>query len=158
MRGGGIRPNTRYYRCTGKAHGVACSQRGAHAEILENAVCDCLATLRLPVHWQAKVLMKLKSESKDKGYIARQKHLLEGELRRARSLFVAGEMPRAEYRQHQTRITRSLDKLPAPKTLELSGAARIFGSLGLAWQQATPLDRKRMAVALLTRVWVKTGM
>jgi hypothetical protein len=82
-------------------------------------VREYLASLRLPDKWQAKALATLKGERKDKRYVSRQKHCLIGELKRARSLFVAGDMPRSEYRHHQARITRSLNNLPAPTSPDL---------------------------------------
>ncbi len=154
MRGGGGR-KSRIYRCTGKEHGLNCKQGETHADLLESQVGEFISGLCLPDDWRAKALSMIGEESGEVERIERDRRKMDGELSRARSLYVSGDMPEAEYNQHRVRITTSLSNLVLPTMPDLSGAALILSDFGKVWKLATGQEQKRLVSVLLARVWVK---
>ncbi len=154
MRGAG--KATRYYRDTGKDRGIICDQCMVKAELLENQFADFIADLSLPDDWRAKAIAMLGSDSNEVERIEAQRRTLDNELKRAKHLFIAGDLTETEYNQEKFRITTSMSNLIMPTLPDLDSAASLLGSnFREIWRVATGEERKKLVSVLVARAWVK---
>jgi DNA invertase Pin-like site-specific DNA recombinase len=154
MRGAGAA--IRYYRDTGKDRGIICDQCMVNAEMLEDQFADFIADLRLPDDWRAKAIAMLGSDSNEVQRIGAQRRKLEGEMKRAKHLFIAGDLTESEFNQEKYRITTSMSNLVMPSLPDLDQAAALLGSnFREVWRVATNEERKKLVSVLVARAWVK---
>jgi DNA invertase Pin-like site-specific DNA recombinase len=156
MRGNHTR-GYRYYRDTGRDHGLSCAQKAVRAEVLEEQLGDYIAGLTLPDDWQARALKMLGEDSEAALEAEQSRRRLEGELERAKKLYIAGDLTEGEYNQEKARVRLSLANLVRPAVPDLAMAAALLADFGRLWEVATGEERKRLVGALVARAWVRGG-
>lgn len=154
MRGSGMR-GVRYYRDTAKDHGLTCDQRAVRADVLEDQLQQFFAALVLPADWQTRAMVMLGEDSAEAARVERTRQQLQGELARAKKLFIAGDLTDAEYNHEKARVKASLSNLVRPAAPDLVLAAALLSDFGRLWAVATGEERKRLVNALVARIWVK---
>jgi site-specific DNA recombinase len=154
MRGAGRA--TRYYRDTGKDRGIICEQCMVNAETLENQFADWIADLRLPNDWREKAIAMLGGDSSEVQRVESQRRKLDNEMKRAKQLFIAGDLTESEYNQEKFRVTSRMSNLVMPTLPDLDQAATLLGSnFREIWRVATNEERRKLVSVLVARAWVK---
>jgi len=144
--------DTRYYRCTAKEHGLSCSQRGVRAEILEEQVGEFMSGMHIPGALQDRALMLLGQNTGEQEQAERKRRQFEGELERAKKLYIAGDLTDTEYQREKARVSVVLGSIVVPAALlDSTQALALLAGLGRLWDAANGQERKRLVCALLAR-------
>jgi len=143
----------RYYRDTAREHSADCSQLWVRAERAEDAVGTFLSDLALPDDWQAQII-RMVGESTGRVDYEGETRRLNQKLDRLRQLFLMGDIARPQYMSERDAIQSMLKQLAPPQLPDLEQAAVILKDFSCIWQNAMPMERKRILHELLDAVWL----
>lgn len=142
----------RYYREAANRRGVACAkpQIAVRADRVEAMVDDIVARFRAPEGLRNRVLELLaEPEADDAGAKAERQR---ERLRRLGKLYANLEIEEADYLNQRRKLEAEIDRLtlPAAKAEE---AAEEFDVLQVAWQRATPVEKRSLGLALFEAIY-----
>jgi site-specific DNA recombinase len=146
----------RYYRCyRAFQEPGACSQfKGSRAAFLEAKIEHVIRQIQLPDDWRSQINGYLNG-GPDLEEIERQRQLLEARLGRLKKLYVVGDMDEAEYEAERDAIRRELARLVTPDAVSIEEAADLLENLGLIWEQATLIEKKRILHEIFQKIVVR---
>ncbi len=154
---GSLSSGRRYYRCPAREYGIECSERMINAEKLEKEVRDWLSGIVLPEDWRKRILEIIRMREGDPDPDREERTRLEMALRRARDLYLWGDLDERSYKAEKAEIERSLNALRPPSFAleDIERAVEMLTNFAQLWDGASDKDRMLMAQALLNAVWIE---
>ncbi|MBN1937118.1 MAG: recombinase family protein, partial [Anaerolineae bacterium] len=159
LRGQGQRQR-RYYRDPAHDHGLACTQKTTFpAQPVEDQLGDFLSVFRLPDDWQARVLDLVRERCGNADPDREERTRLEGQLERAKTLFVLGDYDEQAYMRERARISADLARLrpPIAPAMDLSKAAELLEDIEQVWKVANDRERAHLVGTVFENIWIKSG-
>lgn len=153
LRGQPQKGKRKYKDMTAAAHQCVQPQT-VDALVIEDQLGVFLREAKLPKDWRAQILKRLGS-GQDREQLDAQRKRLQGELSRARRLYIAGDLPIEEYEKDKQRIALALDGIRPIATPNLDVLAQTLESAGALWAKATDLQKLELARALFTKIYIK---
>lgn len=136
--------NVRRYRGDGREQGKECSQypRSMRSDVIEESVARILRDIQLPDDWQARVLARLESTARNESVTQSMRRDLEGQLERAKHLYVWKDITEDEYRAIKADIESRLPQPERPVAMvNLERAAQLLDDFRLLLDKI-PLDKR----------------
>ncbi len=157
LRGHAIKGERRY-RDPAKDYGENCSEpQSIKAEALEVQIGDHLSRARLPEDWKARILAHIGQSEKVEDSEAQKRTRLEGQLERAKRLFMLGDLTEREYLAQREQIQNALSAIRPSPMPDLERAAQLLANFGELWGRATDMERLKLLHAIIEKAWVKGG-
>jgi hypothetical protein len=156
MRGQANHSEERYYRDPRRSS-FTCDQRMVRAEDAEQAIVRYLASIQLPEDWRERVLRLSQLDNQDAESVEDKRRKLEGQLERARKLYLMGDMPEGEYCALRETLRGKLSALQPMQDTDLESAAAMLDTLGTLLGNATLKELDDVFHALLTSVYLDGG-
>ena len=157
MTSSGRSDGRRRIQCSGRVQGTGCTEPTFFADVVESQIGAVLNNFDVDP-WRRKRLISayVQGQHHDVSSEASRKRLRR-QLQRLRDLYLEGDLNRMEYQERRNEMQRQLEALPAPSSGNDEVAeqlAEYLGNLALAWNNATPEERNRMARELYSEAVV----
>jgi len=108
--------------------------------------------MHIPGALQDRALMLLGQNTGEQEQAERKRRQFEGELERAKKLYIAGDLTDTEYQREKARVSVVLGSIVVPAALlDSTQALALLAGLGRLWDAANGQERKRLVCALLAR-------
>jgi site-specific DNA recombinase len=153
MRGQANHADERYYRDPRRSAHI-CDQKMIRAEDAERQIVEYLANIELPADWRERVLQLSQLDHQDTESLHDRRRRLEGQLERARKLYLMGDMEESEYRTMREDLKGKLSALQPTQDADLESAAAMLETIGSLLEHATPKELDDVFHALLTSVYL----
>jgi len=157
MTSSGRSDGRRRIQCSGRVQGTGCTEPTFFADVVESQIGAVLSNFDVdPVRRKGLINAYMQGQQHDVSAEASRKRLRR-QLQRLRDLYLEGDLNRMEYQDRRNDMQRQLDALPAPSSGNDEVAeqlAEYLGNLALAWNDATPEERNRMARELFSEAVV----
>jgi integral membrane sensor domain MASE1/DNA invertase Pin-like site-specific DNA recombinase len=144
------------YRDASRERGIACGarKRSIPLDLVDAAVGGYMAGMGLPDDWHAYAVGCLATAAEDAARITAQRAALERRLAWTKRLLLDGDIEQADYRVEKARIEAELAGLVLPtRHEEIEQAAVLLRNLGRLWGEATPAERRTLAVAVFEGIF-----
>lgn len=144
-----------YLRDVAHRRGFDCAAHGrsVRAEPLEEAIGEIIRQLVLPANWREGVMELLNADSEHLR-LQRRWNRLQEKLGRLRTAFLDIELDEAAYRREQATLQAELAAIAVPDTKKVEEAAAFLQTLAVAWDEATPAERRELLHLLLDTIRV----
>jgi hypothetical protein len=153
----------RRYRNPAKEMGHQCPQsiKSTSAATLEKqAEAVLLEMLHLPDDWRDRILQAMHEPAPDAKHTQEQRTVLEGQINRAKYLFLHGDLEEKEYAQTRAELQQELDRLPVHQEVQIETferAAKLLADIRTLWKRATAEEHEQWYKAVFHRVYVDEG-
>ncbi|MBN1659195.1 MAG: recombinase family protein [Anaerolineae bacterium] len=146
---------TQYYHCPSYRRSIDCSTDGefAPADEIDPQVAALIARLRLPDDWRER-LDELSEHREERENVDGKRTYLKGKLRRLRTLYLEGDIDKAEYDREKHELQAKLDALQVPEQPALEQAGETLESLGAEWANAPKHYQHEMLKVIFEAVYV----
>lgn len=155
-----IGKTTTYCYKRGQGSANDCKQRRVELALYESQIEEYLATVEFPNDYQQLVLDAYRREDEGGPGFDTQRTALENRLLRIKKLFEWGDLSEKDYQAQREQLRHELAALP-PATNDRRGMierlANYLQNIGVAWADATPDQRNRLAKTLFDDVRVEDG-
>jgi site-specific DNA recombinase len=153
MTSSGRSDGRRRIQCSGRVQGTDCTEPTFFADVVESQIGTVLSNFDVdPVRRKRLISAYMQGQQHDVSSETSRKRL-QRQLQRLRDLYLEGDLNRMEYQDRRNETQRQLDALPAPSAGSDEVAeqlAEYLSNLALAWNDATPEERNRMARELFS--------
>jgi DNA invertase Pin-like site-specific DNA recombinase len=156
MRGQANHADERYYRDPRRSANI-CDQKMIRAEDAEQQIVDYLANIELPADWRERVMQLSQVNQQDAESSEAKRRRLEGQLDRARKLYLMGDMAESDYRTMREDLRGKLSALQPTQDADLESAAAMLETIGSLLEHATPKELDDVFHALLNSVYLDSG-
>jgi hypothetical protein len=145
----GGRNMIRRYYCAGRKQGADCDQRVAKADALESQLAEYVRHFNPSAAVRRAVVRRLKAQAtthRDKEGARRR--AIEGQLARAKDLYLMGDFTREQYDAHKRVLRAELATLEPPMLADASEAAATLANFGWFWDQETDTSERNKILRL----------
>ena len=127
------------------------------AKVAERQIVEYLANIELPADWRERVMQLSQVDQQDAESSEAKRRRLEGQLERARKLYLMGDMEESEYRTMREDLRGKLSALQPTQDADLESAAAMLETIGSLLEHATPKELDDVFHALLNSVYLDSG-
>jgi hypothetical protein len=127
------------------------------AKVAERQIVEYLANIELPADWRERVMQLSQVDQQDAESSEAKRRRLEGQLERARKLYLMGDMEESEYRTMREDLRGKLSALQPTQDADLESAAAMLETIGSLLEHATPKELDNVFHALLNSVYLDSG-
>lgn len=148
----------RYYRDPAHDYGVTCRQQTTFEAVpIEEQLGEFLGGFALPAGWQEQVLALVQASVGDTDPDRAERQRLEGQLERAKQLFILGDLDDKAYQAESVRIRQAMARLrlPCDPAIDLKRAAHLLDDIPALWQQANDQERARLVSTVFENIWIE---
>jgi len=148
----------RHYRDPAHDYGKDCGQKTTfRAKPVEDQLGAFLADLVLPEGWRERIMELVKATAGDTDPDRAERARLEGQLERAKRLFILGDLDEPAYKVERNRIMVALSKLrlPSDPAIDLIKAAELLSNLKEVWSLANDGERARIVGTIFETIWIE---
>lgn len=141
------------YRCASNESGrFTCDapQTMTRARTLEAQFGEIVKQFHLPPDWRERVAEMLAQNGERRNREDERKQTRQ-KLERIKWLFAEGDLTQAEYSREKRTLEARLAAIVDPEEREILDAGAYLENLAAVWDQATPEERKQVAMALITQ-------
>jgi hypothetical protein len=156
MRGQANHAGERYYRDPLRSSRT-CDQKLVRAEDAEQQIVAYLANIQLPEDWRERVMQLSQISDQEAESREDQRRRLEGQLERARKLYLMGDLEEGEYRAMREDLRGKLSALQPTQDADLESAAAMLETIGSLLEHATLKELDDVFHALLTSVYLDSS-
>jgi site-specific DNA recombinase len=157
LRGQSDKASHRYYRDPDHDHGGDCRQkRVLKATRLEDDAGKILTAIILPDGWKRQIVDAAPA-SPDAGSLERRQARVRLKLSRSKELYTEGHYTRPEYERAIAEAETELAALKPVPVSNVRSMAELLDDLPHLWELATPPEKKKLAQAMLERVYILNG-
>ncbi len=153
MRGQANHADERYYRDPRRSAHI-CDQKMVRADDPEQQIVEYLANIELPNDWRERVMQLSQVDQQDAESSEMKRRRLEGQLERARKLYLMGDMEESDYRTMREDLKGKISALQPTQDADLESAAAMLETIGSLLEHATPKELDDVFHALLTSVYL----
>jgi site-specific DNA recombinase len=146
----GGRKGIRRYYCSGRKQGTGCDQQVAKADALEEQVAEYVRHFNPSPAVRRAVVRRLKEQAtRDRDEEGARGRAIEGQLARAKDLYVLGDFTREQYEAHKRVLQSELATLEPPMLADVSDAAAALANFGWFWDQETDRAERNKILRLI---------
>ena len=156
MRGQANHADERYYRDPRRSAHI-CDQKMVRAEDAERQIVEYLANIELPEDWRERVLQLSQVDQEETETSEEKRRRWEGQLERARKLYLMGDMEEDDYRAMRENLKGKISALEPTQDADLEDAAVTLETIGSLLEHANPKELDDVFHALLNSVYLDSG-
>jgi DNA invertase Pin-like site-specific DNA recombinase len=156
MRGQANHANHRYYRDPRRSTNI-CDQKMVRAEDAERQIVEYLANIKLPDDWRERVMQLSQLDQTEVESNDEKRRRWEGQLERARKLYLMGDMEEDDYRTMREDLKGKISALEPMHEPDLEDAAAMLETIGSLLEHANPKELDDVFHALLNSVYLDSG-
>jgi site-specific DNA recombinase len=156
MRGQANHADERYYRDPRRSSHI-CDQKMVRAEDAEQQIVEYLANIELPEDWRERVMQLSRLDKAETESSEDKRRRLEGQLERARKLYLMGDMEEDDYRAMREDLKSKISALQPTQDADLEAAAVTLETIGSLLEHANPKELDDVFHALLTSVYLDSS-
>ncbi len=153
MRGQANHANERYYRDPRRSTHI-CDQKMVRAEDAERQIVEYLANIKLPDDWRERVMQLSQLDQAEVESNDEKRRRWEGQLERARKLYLMGDMEEDDYRAMRENLKSKISALEPMQEPDLEEAAATLETIGSLLEHANPKELDDVFHALLNSVYL----
>lgn len=160
---GGRDGSLRYYMCSGRSARI-CTVRQVQANRVEAAMLDLFGALFIPDAILPTVLdlLRARRASADASPRAIEPAGIQAKLKRLALVYADGAIDEATYRRERDSLRAMLAEAEqqvgvAPRSFDERAALNALAAVGILVAEANTMQRRRLARALVSRIWVLNG-
>ena len=144
----------RHYKDMQAARKLCHAAQLVNAANIENQLGAYFDALILPEDWREQILAR--HTHTDRAQVQNKRRALQGQLTRARELYIAGDLDRAAWLSKKQTLEGALAALPVTtEAPTYDNAAALLQSIGSLWHAANPRNQADLAASMLARVYVR---
>lgn len=155
----GGRNNIRRYYCSGRKQGSACDQPIASADTLEQQLGDYVSHFNPSAAVRKAVIRRLKEQaSSTRDADGARRAAIQGQLNRAKDLYLLGDYTRDQYDAHKRVLQAELANLEPPIVTDVGVAAAALTNFAWFWQQENdPGERNKLLRLIFEHITIDNG-